>query len=224
MATLHQHLLDSNAVLRKASQTVDFHTSPTLAYLLACVSNTGMIPNCTGNAYDLLNIIEGMGVQLHAHNPAKVCAVDAVIWNMMDANEKNFVITVFEEILQQQCIVIRDNSSATRLFVGPVETLRIVNPILNNTKLPRPPNPFIIYRSERHQSVKEAHPEAKNNDISKILGRQWQQEPEEVRDAYKKKSEDIKQEFMRVYPDYKYKPRKSSEVKRRNRRATSDTQ
>ncbi|KAF3768416.1 hypothetical protein M406DRAFT_44005 [Cryphonectria parasitica EP155] len=81
--------------------------------------------------------------------------------------------------------------------------------------IPRPPNPFIIYRAAHHRTVSEAHPDASNIEISKKIGRQWQSESEEVRDAYRKKAADIKAAFMIAHPDYKYHPRKSSEVKRR---------
>ncbi|KAI3398627.1 hypothetical protein diail_8975 [Diaporthe ilicicola] len=224
MATLHQNLLNSNATLKKASLSVDYFVSPTLAYVLQFIANNNAVPNSAVEPLDYLSVLENIGVQLHAHNAAKVCGVDSIVWESMDEDDKQLTITILSEIIRQECIAVRDESCPSRYFIGPVDILQLVDSTTSNSKPPRPPNPFIIYRSERHQSVKDAHPDLKNNDISKMLGKQWQNESKEVRDAYKKKSEDIKEEFMRVHPDYKYQPRKSSEVKRRNRRAANNSQ
>jgi hypothetical protein len=37
------------------------------------------------------------------------------------------------------------------------------------TKVPRPPNAFILYRQHHHPKVKEAYPDFSNNDICKLL-------------------------------------------------------
>jgi hypothetical protein len=224
MATLQQNLIASNAALTRASLPIELHVSPTLTYVLSFIGSNGIVPNGTSNPFEFLNIVDNIGIQLHAHNSSKVCAVDAIAWNGLGQNDQQLIIKIFDEIIRLQCIAISDNSCPSRIYIGPQKFLGLVNVLVNNMKLPRPPNPFIIYRTERHQTVKEANPDTKNNDISKILGRQWQMEPEEVRDEYKKKSEDIKEEFMRLYPDYRYQPRKSSEVKRRNKKATNNTQ
>nr|WRY74190.1 mating type protein MAT1-2-1 [Diaporthe longicolla] len=225
MATLQQNLIAYNAAMRKASSTPLFHVSPTLTYVLGFIHSNGTLPNGgTSNPFELLNIIDNIGIQLHHQNASKVCAVDAIAWDGLAPNDQQLIITILDEITRLQCIAVRDLTCQSRFYVGPQKVLQFVNVLVTNMKLPRPPNPFIIYRTERHQSVKEAHPDAKNNDISKILGRQWQLEPDVVRDEYKKKSDDIKEEFMRLYPDYKYQPRKSSEVKRRNKKATNNTE
>lgn len=39
---------------------------------------------------------------------------------------------------------------------------------LKQRRVPRPPNPFIIYRSERHKTVAEMHPDLSNNEICKF--------------------------------------------------------
>lgn len=233
MATLQQNLVASNAALKRASLPIDFHVSPTLTYVVNFISNNGTVPfvghngtspNSTCNPFEFLNILDNMGIQLHSHNSAKVCAVDAIAWNGLGQSDQHLIIKIFDEITRTQCIAVHDTSCTSRIYLGPEKLLRQVNALTANFKVPRPPNPFIIYRTERHQTVKEANPDAKNNDISKILGRQWQMEPDEVRDMYKKKSEAIKEEFMRVFPDYKYQPRKSSEVKRRNKKTPQNSQ
>lgn len=87
------------------------------------------------------------------------------------------------------------------------------------TKIPRPPNAYILYRKDRHNLVKAANPGITNNEISQILGRAWNQESRDVRQNYKQMSEEIKIALLEKHPDYQYKPRKSSEKRRRNRRS-----
>ncbi|KAL2816940.1 hypothetical protein BJX63DRAFT_441305 [Aspergillus granulosus] len=85
-------------------------------------------------------------------------------------------------------------------------------------KIPRPPNAFILYRQHHHPKVKEAYPDLSNNEISVILGKQWRDEPEQVRLNFKSMAEEYKKKHAKEYPNYQYTPRKPSE---RKRRATS---
>ncbi|KAL1963807.1 hypothetical protein VTN77DRAFT_7873 [Rasamsonia byssochlamydoides] len=91
-------------------------------------------------------------------------------------------------------------------------------------KIPRPPNAFILYRQHNHPIVKEAHPEFHNNDISVILGKQWNNEPEHVKAHFKALADEIKRKHAEGHPDYQYSPRKPSEKKRRisSRRSTGN--
>lgn len=100
-----------------------------------------------------------------------------------------------------------------------------------SSKIPRPPNAFILYRKAHHEAVKVANPGIHNNQICKflfltrvthinvsvavILGTQWQHENVAVRAQYKAAAAELKQEHMSKYPDYQYQPRKTSELKRR---------
>lgn len=107
-------------------------------------------------------------------------------------------------------------------------------------RTPRPPNPFIIYRSERHKTVAAMHPDLSNNEICKLkrcpfthvprididhytarrLGRQWQAESEEVRKLYRAKAAELKDAFMKAHPEYKYQPRKPCQVQRRKKKSS----
>lgn len=98
-------------------------------------------------------------------------------------------------------------------------------------KIPRPPNPFILYRQHNHPKVKAEHPDYHNNDICEyllsiesareltilaiILGSQWKNESEEVKAHYKALAEELKKKHAEDHPDYQYAPRKPSEKKRR---------
>lgn len=57
---------------------------------------------------------------------------------------------------------------------------------------------------------------------AKKIGRQWQAESDDVRNAYRQKAAEIKNAFMRAHPGYKYQPRKSSEVKRRAKKTINE--
>ncbi|KAL4805463.1 hypothetical protein BDV18DRAFT_140950 [Aspergillus unguis] len=83
------------------------------------------------------------------------------------------------------------------------------------TKIPRPPNAFILYRQHHHPRVKETYPDLSNNEISVILGKQWRAEPEEAKLHFKNLAEEFKKKHAEEHPDYQYTPRKPSEKKRR---------
>lgn len=48
-----------------------------------------------------------------------------------------------------------------------------------------------------------------------ILGTQWQQESQAVRNKYKAQAAQLKEEHKQKHPTYQYQPRKSTELKRR---------
>lgn len=82
-------------------------------------------------------------------------------------------------------------------------------------KIPRPPNAFIIYRAQFHSHMKQRNPEMHNNEISKVLGKQWKDEPDHVKDKYRKMALEVKARHAIEYPNYQYAPRKPGEKKRR---------
>ncbi|KAF2771542.1 mating-type protein MAT1-2, partial [Teratosphaeria nubilosa] len=75
------------------------------------------------------------------------------------------------------------------------------------SKVPRPPNAFIIYRQEWHPKVVAQNPGLHNNAISVIIGKKWRAESEDVRDRYKRKAEDAKRQHELDHPGYQYQPR-----------------
>ena len=104
-------------------------------------------------------------------------------------------------------------------------------------KLPRPPNSFILYRQHHHPLMKAKNPSFHNNQICKswhflnasvliwpalILGKQWRDESEEVKDRFKALAEELKKQHLRDHPDYQYQPRKPTEKKRRMTRRRAE--
>ncbi|KAI9008411.1 high mobility group box domain-containing protein, partial [Gaertneriomyces semiglobifer] len=75
-------------------------------------------------------------------------------------------------------------------------------------RIPRPANSFMTYRMEKQYQVLAENAGVNNKDISVIIGEMWRNEPEEVKEYYRKKAEIGRREHMLRYPDYKYTPLK----------------
>nr|ATN96244.1 MAT1-2-1 [Eutiarosporella darliae] len=82
----------------------------------------------------------------------------------------------------------------------------------------RPMNCFMIYRKDKHAEIVAANPGTNNVGICEIIGRMWKDESPDVRMAYKAKAFRALQAHKEAHPDYNYKPRKSSEIKKRKKR------
>ncbi|KAL8810230.1 MAG: hypothetical protein Q9223_007801 [Gallowayella weberi] len=89
-------------------------------------------------------------------------------------------------------------------------------------KIARPPNAFILYRQHHHPLVKAQYPNLHNNQISIILGKQWQNETADIKGQWKSLAEEIKKKHLNAHPNYQYQPRKPSEKKRRMTRRKAE--
>ncbi|KIX92587.1 uncharacterized protein Z520_11763 [Fonsecaea multimorphosa CBS 102226] len=83
------------------------------------------------------------------------------------------------------------------------------------SKVPRPPNAFILYRAKHHPMLKDEKPTLSNNEISVILGKKWREESEQVKTHFKEMADKLKAQHAAQNPGYQYAPRKPSEKKRR---------
>ncbi|KAK4235940.1 putative HMG-box-containing domain protein [Achaetomium macrosporum] len=79
-------------------------------------------------------------------------------------------------------------------------------------KVPRPRNAFILYRQHYQAQVVQQNPGLANPEISKIIGEQWRDEPEESKNQWKLLAEEEKQRHQRQYPDYRYQPRRGNKT------------
>ncbi|OQV10181.1 hypothetical protein CLAIMM_14216 [Cladophialophora immunda] len=95
---------------------------------------------------------------------------------------------------------------------SPVKSIRLPG---KKSKVPRPPNAFILYRAKHHPTLKDVKPALSNNEISVILGKRWREESEQVRAQFKELADNIKVQHAAENPGYQYAPRKPSEKKRR---------
>ncbi|KAF9770373.1 hypothetical protein IL306_012106 [Fusarium sp. DS 682] len=64
----------------------------------------------------------------------------------------------------------------------------------------------------RPRNVVSRNPNLSNPDISKIIGEQWKEEPQEVKDNWKALADEEKQRHQQQYPDYRYQPRRGNKA------------
>ncbi|KZV61439.1 high mobility group box, partial [Peniophora sp. CONT] len=82
---------------------------------------------------------------------------------------------------------------------------------------PRPPNAWIIYRTDKLKELKElakpqpGQPKEKQADLSTKISLMWRNETEEVKKEYERRAERAKAEHARLYPDYKFEPKKKAD-------------
>ncbi|KAI1766848.1 hypothetical protein GGR53DRAFT_181320 [Hypoxylon sp. FL1150] len=79
-------------------------------------------------------------------------------------------------------------------------------------KVPRPRNAFILYRQHYQGQVAARHPGLANPEISKLIGEQWREQPEDVKESWKRLAEEEKLRHQRQYPDYRYQPRRGGKT------------
>ena len=77
-------------------------------------------------------------------------------------------------------------------------------------KIPRPPNAWIIYRTDRLNEWKESRspydPPVKQADISRMIALRWKHESGPMKLEYEKRAAIAKAEHKKKYPNYKYNP------------------
>ncbi|KAG5984739.1 hypothetical protein E4U55_003383 [Claviceps digitariae] len=188
-------------------------------------------------------------LQVQVNPFVQVLCVDGSLYRMLDTGAKTFIAQNFINHVKESVLYCIDGTGPDRVFLGAprhfvsgggmllqpggsepfwvirsetkIRTAALCPPSVSGktTKIPRPPNAYILYRKERHNTVKEANPGITNNEISQILGRAWNLETRDVRQRYKDMADRVKQALLEKHPDYQYKPRKPSEKKRRSRKA-----
>ncbi|KAF8520375.1 hypothetical protein BU17DRAFT_65397 [Hysterangium stoloniferum] len=82
---------------------------------------------------------------------------------------------------------------------------------------PRPPNAWILYRSDKLKALPSPEPGMPRKpqaDISKIISSMWRMESTAVRSEYEHLSEVKKAEHHTKYPHYRFQPKKKSEKDR----------
>ncbi|KAJ1644031.1 hypothetical protein J3B02_001076 [Coemansia erecta] len=60
----------------------------------------------------------------------------------------------------------------------------------------RPPNSFILYRSDKLRELVQQYPELKQTQISKMCADNWKNEAEEVKELYRRKQQEAKTLFL----------------------------
>jgi HMG (high mobility group) box len=82
---------------------------------------------------------------------------------------------------------------------------------------PRPPNAWILYRSDKLQQLPPpafGQPKPTQAEVSKIISAQWRSESDQVRAHYDHLAEMAKAEHARLYPNYRFAPMKKADKDR----------
>ncbi|XP_012225058.2 sex-determining region Y protein-like isoform X3 [Linepithema humile] len=72
------------------------------------------------------------------------------------------------------------------------------------TKIKRPMNAFIIWSSKERKKISKEFPQMHNSEISKQLGIMWKTIPQEMKNIYIMKAEELKINHQKKYPNYKF--------------------
>ncbi|KAI8380675.1 hypothetical protein BD560DRAFT_444385 [Blakeslea trispora] len=84
----------------------------------------------------------------------------------------------------------------------------------NQSSIPRPMNCFLLYRLEKQKEIVAKYAGVNHRDISKIIAQWWKKTTNEEKEPYREKARLAKLEHLKLYPDYKYMPKKKTTPKR----------
>ena len=85
----------------------------------------------------------------------------------------------------------------------------------------RPHNAYNLFFIERQPIERENHPKLSGNEISQLIGRQWNEMSAEERYPYREKADILHQKFKQQYPDYHYQ--KSTEKTKKKRKSKKNS-
>ncbi|CAG8502461.1 3591_t:CDS:2 [Diversispora eburnea] len=116
---------------------------------------------------------------------------------------------IIEQVISE--IDLRTRSEIDRQITVPIENL--IRPTTKSRKggIPRPQNPFVIYRRDLQAKLTaRLGPDVGSHlpFVSKEASRKWEIEREDIKNIYEVMAELAKKVHERTYPDYVYKPRK----------------
>jgi len=78
----------------------------------------------------------------------------------------------------------------------------------SNNHVKRPLNAFMVWAKQERRKILDNNPDLRNNDISKDLGKKWQQLSEEKKSFYYEEARRLKHIHAKQNPGYKYTPKK----------------
>ncbi|KAG2232686.1 hypothetical protein INT48_006865, partial [Thamnidium elegans] len=84
----------------------------------------------------------------------------------------------------------------------------------DQSAIPRPLNCFLMYRLEKQKEIVAKCAGANHRDISKIIAKWWREASEVEKRPFRERARIAKIEHRKLYPDYKYTPKKKTAPKR----------
>ncbi|KAF9920892.1 hypothetical protein FBU30_009140 [Linnemannia zychae] len=90
-------------------------------------------------------------------------------------------------------------------------------------KIKRTSNCFIKYRTHMHPIIVARYGHQNNKEISRLAGRYWKNEPEEIKRIYRQQAAEEKERHAVLYPSYKYTPAKPTPKANGNTNSKSKT-
>jgi hypothetical protein len=74
--------------------------------------------------------------------------------------------------------------------------------IKDKTKIPRPPNAFMIFGKEYRKMIAKKFTEYSNKQISKILGQEWKEMSAERKNYYHRLADEAHKQHLIKYPGF----------------------
>ncbi|KAG0702978.1 hypothetical protein DFH29DRAFT_998930 [Suillus ampliporus] len=102
-------------------------------------------------------------------------------------------------------------------MTGPIRSSTSGKARAKEIQPPRPPNAWILYRSDKLRSLPPELPGGQRRaqaDVSKLISEMWRSESEAVKLEYERLADAKKAEHQRLYPTYRFQPMKKEEKER----------
>ena len=116
----------------------------------------------------------------------------------------------------QQPLSANSPSSTSKDPEQPTSAARTASVLQKNP--PRPMNCWLLFRDEKHKQLKQQHPHLTVQQISTICSMDWKKLTVAEKNIWKERASDAKTQHERMFPGYKYAPRKPGQKKKRQSR------